>query len=357
MSDIISYKCPSCGSPLVYDGENNNFRCDNCDSTFDVATIKDALAASGDTGFDWGEYKNATSSEQVENTVSYVCQSCGAEIITDATTAATKCPYCDNVVVVEPNLTGIIKPNGIIPFKLNKDGLKNSINDYCKGKKLLPNNFITDNKIKEVQGLYVPFWLFDCDAEGQMSFEATRVSHWSDSEYNYTKTDYYLIDAAGNMSFTKIPVDGSIKMDDALMDSVEPFDFSELVDFAPGYLSGFVADKFDADADASLPRASGRVKNSVAEVLANSAGGYTTIVPISSNIGLSNTSVKYVLLPVYLINTKYQNQSYTFAVNGQTGKVVGNLPISKGKFWGYFAGIAAAITAVGGAILSFLALN
>ncbi len=354
MSDILSYKCPSCGSPLVYDGEANCFKCHSCDSTFDVETIKNALAAEGDKGFDWGDYKNSAPSEQLTDTVSYVCQSCGAEIITDSTTAATKCPYCDNVVVVEPNLTGIIKPNGIIPFKLNSDGLKNAINEYCKGKILLPKNFISENKIKEVQGVYVPFWLYDCDADGQMSFEGTRVSHWSDSNYDYTKTDHYLIDMAGKMSFAKIPVDGSIKMDDALMDSVEPFNFNELVEFAPGFLSGFLADRFDADADASLPRASLRVKNSVADVFKNTVNNYTTIVPIASNINLSNTSVNYVLLPVYLINTKYKDQTYTFAVNGQTGKVVGNLPYSKGKYWGIFAGIAAAITAIGGTVLTLL---
>ena len=248
-------------------------------------------------------------------------------------------------------------PNGIIPFKLNKDGLKNSIQLYCKGKKLLPKNFLSENKIKDVQGVYVPFWLFDCDTEGQMSFEGTRVTHWSDSNYNYTKTDHFLIDTAGRMSFVKIPVDGSIKMDDALMDSIEPFDFNELIDFAPGYLSGFVADKFDADADSSLPRASLRVKNSFADVIRSTINNYSTIVPISSNINLSGTSVKYVLLPVYLINTKYKNQMYTFAVNGQTGKVVGNLPYSKGKYWAYFLGVAGAVTAIGGAILSWLSLR
>ena len=354
MSNNLSYKCPSCGAPLTYNAEINALHCEFCDSNLNISEIKDAVEASGDTGFQWGDYKQNMSNEEIPNTVSYVCKSCGAEIITDGTTAATKCPYCDNVVVVSEKIEGILKPNGIIPFKIDKNGLKDAIANYCKGKKLLPKNFLNENKIREVQGVYVPFWLYDCHADGDMSFEGTRVRHWEDSSYEYTETSHYLINCDGDMSFTKIPVDGSIKMDDALMDSIEPFNYNDLVAFEPGYLSGYLADRFDVDADASLPRATLRVKNSVAEVFRSTVIDFATVVPISSNIALDKTDVNYVLLPVYLIRSKYEDKDYTFAVNGQTGKVIGNLPYSKKKYWAYLASIAAGIFAVGGTILSLL---
>ncbi len=353
MGETVSYKCPSCGAPLVYDAEENKFKCDFCVSTFEITEIKQALDEEGDKGFDWGDYKKNYSDEKIEGTVSYICQSCGAEIVTDAVTAATKCPYCDNVIVVEPNLSGTIKPNAIIPFKIDKKGLVDAVKNYCKGKKLLPKNFLSENKIKEVQGVYVPFWLFDCHADGNMSFEGTRVRHWSDKNYEYTETSHYLLDRAGNMDFKMIPVDGSIKMDDALMDSIEPFNYNEMVEFEPGYLSGFLADRFDADADESLPRATSRVKNSVSEMFSSTTVGYASVMPISSNIELSNTEVNYVLLPVYLIKSKYAGKEYTFAVNGQTGKVTGNLPYSKAKFFSVLFGIAGAIGIIGGTLFGF----
>lgn len=352
--DIVSFKCPTCAEPLKYDPENNVLTCEHCGNTFNISDIKDAVEASGDTGFSWGDYKQNISNEEIPNTVSYVCKSCGAEIIADGTTAATKCPYCDNVVVVSEKVEGILKPNAIIPFKIDKIGLKDAIANYCSGKKLLPKNFLSENKIREVQGVYVPFWLYDCHADGDMSFEGKRVRHWSDSDYDYTEVSYYLINCDGDMSFARIPVDGSIKMDDALMDSIEPFDYGGLVDFEPGYLSGFLADRFDVDADASLPRATDRVKNSVSEVFRGTVVDFASVVPIASNIALDNTKVNYVLLPVYLIKSKYKDKEYTFAVNGQTGKVTGNLPYSKAKYWAYFAGIASGIFAIGGTILSLL---
>ncbi len=352
--NTVSFKCPTCAEPLKYDPENNVLMCEHCGNTFDIGDIKDTISQTGDTGFQWGDYKQSMSDEEIPNTVSYVCKSCGAEIIADGTTAATKCPYCDNVVVVSDKIEGILKPNGIIPFRIDKNGLKDAIANYCKGKKLLPKNFLSEHKIREVQGVYVPFWLYDCHADGNMSFEGKRVREWSDSEYEYTEISYYLINCDGDMSFAKIPVDGSIKMDDALMDSIEPFDYSGIVDFKPEYLSGFLADRFDVDADASLPRATDRVKNSVAELFRSTVVDFASVIPISSNIELDQTNVNYVLLPVYLIRSKYQGQDYTFAVNGQTGKVTGNLPYSKGKYYAYLAGIASAIFAVGGTILSLL---
>lgn len=350
----LSYKCLNCASPLTYNSEENKLHCEYCDSTFSISEIKDAVDSSGDTGFQWGDYKKNVSNDIIENTVSYICEFCGAEIITDGVTAATKCPYCDNNVVISNKIEGLLKPNGIIPFKVDKDKLCSIVAGYCKGKKLLPKGFLNENKIREIQGLYVPFWLYDCHADGDMSFEGERVRHWEDSDYEYTEISHYLINCEGEMSFAKIPVDGSVKMADDLMDSIEPYDYNEIIPFEPGILSGFLADRFDVDADSSLPRATERVKKSVADLFQSTITGFSPVHPIASNIGLDSTGVNYVLLPVYIIKSKYKENEYTFAVNGQTGKITGNLPYSRGKFFAYLFGIAAGVTAVLGTVLQAL---
>ncbi len=343
MSDTVSFKCPNCGAPLKYSAELGRFACEYCDSEFSLEEVKNA-AVNAEQPFDWGDYAANVSDEHLEGLVSYVCRSCGAEVVTDAVTAATHCPYCGNVMVIEENLSGLVKPNGVIPFRVDKKKLQEIVKNYCSNKRLLPKGFLSAHKIEEIKGVYVPFWLYDCRADGSMTFDATRVRTWADNQYYYTETSHYFVTCSGGMAFSRIPADGSRRMDDDLMDSIEPYDMNDIQPFAQGYLSGFFADRFDDDAESCLPRADRRVKNSLSEAFRSSLHGFTTAVPAANNIRLTDPSVQYVLLPVYLINASYKGQNYAFAVNGQTGKMTGNLPISKGRYWAWFLGIAAVVS-------------
>ena len=337
--ETLSYKCLSCGSPLVYDSEGK-LKCNSCDSEYDVETLKKfSETEDGDAEFDWQDYKKGfeQNKKELEDTVIYVCRSCGAEIETNPQTAATHCPYCDNEIILSDRVGKGLKPNGIIPFKVDKEGLENSIKAHFKGKRLLPTNFVKKQKIGKIQGVYVPFWLFDATVDGKMTMEGTKTLHYSSGDYNITEVKHYLIDVDGKMSFKKIPVDASVKMDDDLMDSLEPYNYSEMTDFDAAYLSGFLADRFDEDPDESLPRASERMRTSAEEVFVNSVDdSFDSINRKNSNLSILQSSVRYVMLPVYLLNVSYMGKNYRFAVNGQTGKVVGELPISKFKKWLYF---------------------
>ena len=339
---------------MKYSADKRRFFCDYCSGEFDFDTVKNA-DVNADAEFDWGDYKENVSNETLDGTASYLCQSRGAEVVTDKVTAATHCPYCGNTIVMSENISGLVKPNGIIPFRIDKNKMKQIVKDYCRGHKLLPKNFLSDHKIEQIQGMYVPFWLYDCHADGSMGFDATRIRSWSDARYHYTETSYYYVDCEGDMSFSRVPVDGSIRMGDPLMDSLEPFDFSDLQEFAPGYLSGFVADRFDKDADSCLPRATDRIKTSVATTFTSSVrGGYATLSPSRSNIALDGTNVNYVLLPVYLITSSFEGQEYQYAVNGQTGRIVGELPVDKKRAARYTLGIAAGVAAALLAVLTFM---
>lgn len=337
-SQTVSYKCLSCGSPLAYD-RSGKLKCSACGSEYDVETLKRFYeSADGDAEFDWKDYKKnfEDSKEVLENTVIYICRSCGAEIETDPQTAATHCPYCDNEIILTDRVGKGLKPNGIIPFKVDKGGLEAALKAHFKGKKLLPNNFLPTHKIGKIQGVYVPFWLFDTTLDGQMVLEASKTRCYSTAKYDITEVSHYLVDIDGRMGFKKVPVDASVRMDDDLMDSLEPFDYSEIVDFEAPYLSGFLADRFDEDPDESLPRVSNRMTNSAEQVFINSVDrGFDSVRRKSSNMNIADSSIKYVMLPVYLMNIAYNGKNYRFAVNGQTGKVVGELPISRAKTWLY----------------------
>lgn len=341
MADLQNYKCPACGGAIAFDSSIQKMKCPFCDNEFEMETLKafdedlknealDDMNWNTTAGEDWAE-------EEADGMSVYVCQSCGGEIVVDDTTAATACPFCDNPVVVMGRLTGALKPNYVIPFKLDKKAAKEGLYNHLKGKKLLPKVFKDKNHIDEIKGLYVPFWLFDADADANIRYKATKVNCYSDSEYDYTSTSFYSVRRAGEVLFEKIPVDGSTKMDDDLMESIEPYDFSEAVDFQTAYLAGYLADKYDVDENASVERANDRIRNSVEEEFKSTVRGYASVVAESTSVRLKNGEAKYALYPVWVLNTTWNGEKYTFAMNGQTGKFVGNLPMDKGIFWRYFS--------------------
>lgn len=350
MADVMEYKCPSCGGAIQFDSSSQQMTCPYCDSSFTMEEMKaydEILNKQGEEKLEWRPLESEEwSDEEKGNFVTYSCNSCGGEIVGDQNTAATKCPFCDSPVVMTNQFSGMLKPNFIIPFKLDKNAAKEALKNHTKGKILLPKSFKTDNRIEEVLGMYVPFWLFDCDTDSDITYKATTVQTWSDSDYNYTKTDYYSLYREGEVGFQRVPVDGSSKMDDDIMESIEPYSYNDLMDFQTAYMAGYVADKYDVDAEASIVRANERIKNSVEELFRGTCVGYTTCIAENTNVRFSEGEIKYALMPIWILNTKYKDKMYTFAMNGQTGKFVGDLPINWTAFFIWLFGLSVGLSLV-----------
>ena len=360
MATIQEYKCPCCGGAIEFNTQVQKMKCPYCDTEFEMDALRELDEVLGGDGDNVEEMKWDTHPGQewqegdTEGLRIYVCKSCGGEIVGDETLAATKCPYCDNPVVLMGQFAGDLKPDYVIPFKLTKEDAKEGLRKHVKGKILLPKMFKDENHIDEIKGVYVPFWLFEADADAKIRYKATKVRTWSDSDYNYTETRHFAAVRAGSVGFERIPVDGSSKIADDLMESIEPFNFGEAVDFQTAYLSGYLADRYDVTAEQSIDRANERVRFSTEQAFRDTVQGYTSVTPESTNIILKNGEAKYALYPVYLLNTTYKGEKYTFAMNGQTGKFVGNLPMDKGAFWKWFGIIALAGSALGYGILQLI---
>ncbi len=348
MSELLEYKCPNCSGSVAFDSGIQKLKCPFCDAEFDIDELK-ALneELNGETAEDmkWESAGTEFSENEQSGLKSYVCGSCGGEIVTDDTTLASSCPFCGNAVVMKENMKGILKPDYVIPFKLDKEAAKAGFFEHLKGKRLLPKLFKTEAHINEIKGIYVPFWLFDADTDASVRFRATRVTKWSDSRYIYTKTSHYSLFRSGGVAFLRVPVDGSLKMPDDLMESLEPFSFDGALDFNSAYLAGYFADKYDVDPEDCMLRANQRIKKSVEDIFFETVGpGFASVRLDNSNVALKNGSSAYALYPVWLLNTTYNDKKYVFAMNGQTGKFVGNLPINKkaAALWGsaIFAGVA-----------------
>ena len=336
-------ECPCCGGTLHFDTHSQDIVCPYCDSHFSVNDLKaytDDLASDKEEDTAWDESMvQAYSSKEMKGMKIYSCESCGGEIIVDETSSSTSCPYCGNNILVSKQLSGDLKPNKVIPFKTDKENVLTSLKSFFKKKPLLPGSFSKENVIQEVKPLYVPFWLFDADVAGKVRFKGEKTRTWSDDEYDYKEIKYYSLVRDGAIAFDHVPVDGSKKMEDKLMESIEPYDFSEAVDFNAGYLAGFAADRYDVSKDETFNRATERFRDGTIQAFRNDISGFENVTVADSSIQLSDTNALYALYPVWLLNTKWKDKTYRFAINGQTSKVAGNLPISKVKvmlFWTLF---------------------
>lgn len=331
--DLLEYKCPACGGALEFDSATQLMKCPYCDSTYTVEELStgDDILDNKDNA-QWDMANNEWEENETDGMSVFVCNSCGGEIVGDENTGASECPFCGNQVVMTGRFQGALKPDFVIPFKLDKKAAKEKYQEHIKGKFLLPKEFKSQNHIDEIKGVYVPFWLYDADVTSAAQFSAEKVRHWSDSKYDYTEVKEYEIYRQGDMSFERIPCDGSSKMDDDLMESIEPFYFDDAVPFQSAYLAGYFADKYDIDQIENQPRANERIGNSAVEMLEKDFSfEYSSVHKQKSGMNIKKGSVSYALYPVWLLTSTYKGEKYTFAMNGQTGKFVGNLPIDKRK--------------------------
>mgnify|MGYP000513692346 CR=1 FL=1 len=349
MAGMLEYKCPCCDGAIQFDSATQKMKCPYCDTEFDVDTLKgydEELKDEKPSEMEWTTPGGSWAEGETAGLHTYSCKSCGGEIVGDDTMAASACPFCGNPIVLTGQFAGALRPDLIIPFKLDKKAAKAKLQEHLKGKTLLPRVFRSQNHIDEIKGVYVPFWLFDSDADAQLRFTATRTRCWSDSKYDYTETNYYSVRRDGTLGFDAVPVDGSSKIEDDLMESIEPFAMQDAIPFQTAYLAGYVADKYDVSADECSKRADERAVNTAVSLMAESVMGYTTCVEENKNVNVRRGKVSYALMPVWMLSTKWNGKNYLFAMNGQTGRLIGDLPISKGKFFAWFAGIAVPLMAV-----------
>lgn len=347
---VLEYKCPCCGAGLAFGEVEQKFKCEYCDNEFDIESVKvynEVLHEENSDEFQWEETEASQWSEaECASVRAFICPACGGEILTDENTAATFCPYCENPTILPGRLTGGLKPDAVIPFKTTKEDAQKAFLNLCKGKPLLPKMFTEEQRVEKITGMYVPFWLYDCQSSFHGSYRATRTQVWADSNYTYTRTSYYMLRRGAAAAFQHIPMDASSKMDDTVMESIEPFDYTQMVDFDTAYLSGFLADKYDVESNSGQERVQQRVSNTMESMISGTLAGYATVIPTAKQMKVDHSKAKYVLLPVWMLHTKYQDKTYVFAMNGQTGKMTGTFPICPKRSWTWFSligGITAAV--------------
>ena len=333
MSDLREYKCPACGGAMEFDSGSQKMKCPFCDTEVSIEEFEQEQKKNPEEtrweaghGAQWKE-------DEISGMAVYSCQSCGGEITADKTTGATTCPFCGNRVVLKGQFEGELRPDYIIPFKLDKKAAKAAYYKHLEKKSFLPKVFSFENHIDEIVGVYVPFWLFDVDAQAYMTYNAERIRTWRQGNKEHTEHEYYHVDRAGGIEFEHVPTDCSRKMDDALMEAIEPYDFKDAVPFQTPYLAGYVADRYDVNMEECMERATNRIRQSAEDALRETVKGYQTVTTTNRQINIMSAQYWYAMYPVWVLNTTWKGEKYTFAMNGQTGKMVGDLPADQGAFW------------------------
>lgn len=393
----IQYKCPSCSAPIEYSPTKAKMACEYCGSTFEVAEVEqfnaqllspvpgagpspvpgvgvpgaaagtsDAsgpatpLPGSAQAGEQWKSSSPTYIDEsEIASMTMFVCNSCGAEIVADPTTISTRCGFCNNTFVASSRIRETRIPDFIIPFALDKKGMLAAFERATTGKFLLPKEFRDTHTLSEATGAYIPYWYHDGTASGTITYRATNTRSWSDSEYDYTETDVYEVTRSASATFRGIPVCATTKLEPTRAEGAEPFNLVDSKSFATPYLSGYAASSYDIDAKATIDRADDRAKKTLSKLIRGTVTGYSSVQQKSEQLFVQRDAVWYALLPVWLIVIGYEGKQYPFAINGQTGEVVGSFPISQKKLRalhiGFFTPFLALFAVIGWYLMYLLA--
>ena len=333
------YSCKSCGAELFFDPKSGKLHCDYCGSDFDpseyaftpeeeasedqtIPQFTDEGGPSADAGTDTA----TDDSVSTDDLVVYKCPNCGAEVITSKKTVATTCVYCNRAITLTGNVSGEWRPDYVLPFKKDRSEVEKAYRALCKQSILTPRLFSKESTIEKIKGMYVPYWLYSFDGHASLSVHGENIRVYSSGEDEVTETASYNIEEEGEGHFERIPADAMKEMDNAMMDSIEPFDFKELEKFNPAFLTGFYTQRWDDSAADNEPRAKGRAKTAMTEEAMEHVGSYTSRTIRSEHYDWSEQKVEQAMLPVWMMYTEYKGKKYVFGMNGQTGKIMGRIP-------------------------------
>ncbi len=351
----ITYKCPNCDGGLVFDPESGTYACEYCLSKFTQEELVADSQSAETVQSEEAQEETTESTDSQQSAVIYHCPSCGAEIITDETTAATFCFYCHNPIVLAGRLEGEYLPDGIVPFKITKDEAIQKFQEWIQKKKFVPSGFYSKSQIEKMSGVYFPYWLYGCETDSYMNGTARDIRIWRVGDIEYTETKIFAIRRAGKVTFKHLPKTALQKAQNAMLKGIFPYEFGAMEKFHMGYLSGFQAEKRDIDKESLSAEIRQEIQKFAEKRMRDTITGRNSFSVESQNHTIAEENFKYTLLPVWVLTYRQSgNQVYYFAMNGQTGEIVGKLPIDNKKLFGLGAIIFAAmfvVLMIGGLLL------
>ena len=355
----VTYGCPNCGAGLLFKPDKQKFCCEFCLSEFTEAELKRQADTEADENAASAAAEEASRESGIPDEEfcaqmsEYHCDACGAEILSDENTAATECPYCHNPIILSGRLAGQMRPHKVIPFKFDKQAAMDKFFAFAKTKKFVPKDFVDPERVEKICGIYYPFWVTDADTNASMHARATKVRSWRQGDYRYTETSNFQLTRAGEIHFEDIVTPALKEEDQAMLSGILPYPSDSLQDFSMPYLSGFVAKKRNIEQESVRDAVKARMVQYSNTLLQRTIKGYTTVDATMPRLLVHEMHWDYTLMPVWLLTYQRKGRTYTYAMNGYTGKVYGELPVSGGKL-GVLGGIVGGVAAVAAFLLALL---
>lgn len=329
----ITYKCPNCPSALKLDPKTQRFVCDYCQSSFSIEELK-------------GASPKAESNADKAAARLYHCQNCGAEVFTDDTTAATFCVYCHSPVVLSGQLAGEFMPDQVIPFSVEKESVTKEMMNWCKKKRFIDDAFFDQAQVEKLSGVYFPYFIVDGKTKGSLRRQGQKVKVWTQGDYRYTQTDTYQIEREGEIAFEDIPINALSKDHTYILSGIQPFNQKKAIPFSMPYLSGFLADKRNVSQSDVMPEVKETAAGFTSRLLNETVTAYSNYGPATETASLEKTVFSYVLMPAWLLTYRFGKEQYYFAMNGESGKIAGRVPLSQKKLSILFGAVTASVFAL-----------
>ena len=344
----VTYKCPNCDAGLLFDAEKQKFCCEFCLSEFVESELQNTDAAKK------VKEEEEAAQEFCSHMNEYSCPNCGAQIVADENTAADFCYFCHNPIVLMGKLSGQRKPDKIIPFKFDKKSAEERFLRYAKKKWFVPSSFFAKEHAEKISGIYFPFWVTDADTDSSIDGIATRVRSWRMGDYLYTETSRYQIRRGGDIHFEDIVTSAISDADKQMLEGILPYPSDSLTDFSVPYLLGYTAKKRDIERSDIVPEVRGRMQDYAGTLLRNTVVGYSTVNILNSSVNVRKSHWEYALMPIWILTYKKGKRTYTYAMNGYTEKIYGELPVSWYKLLALFGAVFVSVATICGLLGGFV---
>jgi DNA-directed RNA polymerase subunit RPC12/RpoP len=334
-----TYKCPNCGGGLKFEPDIQKSRCEFCRSVFTDAELGDLSKAID-------EKAQREADRESGRLKGYNCDSCGAEVVTEETTSATFCYYCHNPVLLTERLTGDFKPTKIVPFSYDKEKAIAAFLKWARKRMFVPKTFYSNSQLEKITGMYIPYWMANVQADVDYAGKGTNLRTWRVGDTEYTEHKEFAIARQGLIDINNVHEVAMRKIDKGLIDSISPYDETKTLDFSMSYLSGFFAEKYDIQKDEVQPLLESKARE-YAKIMVNEAiGSYDSVQLVRDRLDLVFKGWNYALLPAWILTYLYKGKTYIYAINGQTGKAHGELPVDNKKLSLTSVAIAAGVLAL-----------
>lgn len=311
----MAFRCENCNGSVTFDVASQQMKCAHCGSSFSPESFRVRDEGTADGGTDLTVFR---------------CGGCGAELESTEDSMVGFCPYCGGQSVLNTGRAGGERPERILPFQISRESCADLYSRFAKKVRYLPREMTDPEQLKSFTGIYMPYYEYDV-AFGASEIQGTKTV---EDHFRYEVVNTYRIDARLEGTYRGVPFDASRYLDDEIAARTLPFDTAAERDFHPAYLAGFYADAATVDGDLYGKDAADQAVKDVVEEVAQSALAESGIAVDKSaaRVEAETTGRHRVLYPLWFLTWRKDDRVAYAVINGQSGKVVSDLPLDLKAF-------------------------